>query len=82
MWMIRCAAGALVHAGVAQSEITSLRALVYPTERARTIMRFFLERVRSGEPSPMGGRVAQTLLLLARDHCRMPRGSSKSRGSR
>ncbi len=72
VWMIRCAAGALVITGVAQTQVTSLRDLVHPPERVKTIMRYFLNRVRGGKPSPMASRIAQTLLLVARDHCRLP----------
>ena len=61
-----------VHTGVAQSEITSLRDLAHPPERAKAIIRYFYNRVRGGKPSPMASRVALTLLLVARDHCRLP----------
>lgn len=69
LWIIRCAAGALVHTGVEQKQITSLRDLVYPAERAKTIIRYFLDRVGNGKPNPMAGRVGLTLMLLARDFC-------------
>ena len=71
-WVIRCAAGALVITGTPQNEITCLRDLVHPPERVKGIIRFFLNRIRGGKSSPMTDRVAQTLLLVARDHCRLP----------
>lgn len=72
VWVIRCAAGALVISGTSQNEITTLRDLVHPPERVKAIIRYFLNRVRGGKPSPMADRVAQTLMLVARDHCRLP----------
>lgn len=74
IWSIRCAAAALVIAGVEQSAITSLRDLVAPIERVKTIIQFFLKRNGKDKnlPNPMSGRIGQTLLLLARDHCHLP----------
>lgn len=69
IWMVRCAASALVHSGVDQPQIMSLRDLVYPLARAKNILRFFLQRLSNGQPNPMAGRIGQTLLLLARDYC-------------
>lgn len=45
---------------------------MHPPERVKGIIHFFLNRVRGGKPSPMTDRVTQTLLLVARDHCRLP----------
>jgi hypothetical protein len=69
LWFVRIAAGALVISGFDQQQITSLRDLVHPPDRPETIIRFFLKRLGNGKPSPMTSRIAQTLLLLARDYC-------------
>ncbi len=70
-FMIRCAAAALVLMGVEQGQLTSLRDLVDPLDRAETIIRFFLKR-RGDQKNPMAERVARTLHLLARDYCGLP----------
>ena len=74
VWSVRCAAAALVIMGVEQSAITSLRDLVTPIERAKTIIQFYLKRngKKEGQSSPMSRRIAQTLLLVARDYCALP----------
>jgi integrase len=70
-WIIRCAAGALVNMGLEQRRVASLHDLVDPIDRPRMIIRFYLNR-RGGQSSPMTGRVAQTLHLIARDYCSLP----------
>ncbi len=72
LWFVRIIAGALVISGIDQQQITSLRDLVHPVTRCETILRFFLKRRGDGKSSPMAERVAKTLVLLARDNCRLP----------
>jgi integrase len=72
LWTIRCAAGALVIMGLEQQQLTCLRDLIYPLERCKTILRFFLKRQGNGQSSPMTHRVAKMLRLLARDYCQLP----------
>ena len=67
-WMIRCSAAALVRKGIDPQSLTTLRDLVDPLDHAETIIQFFLDR-NGGHPGSMVAKVAQTLHLLARDHC-------------
>ena len=67
----RWAASALVATGVPISEVTDLRSLVVPLDRAQAILRFLWQRA-GGKPSAAGGHVAEVLLMIARYHARLP----------
>ena len=73
LWFVRIAAGALVISGVDQTQLSSLRDLIFPLDRCETILRFFIKRQGNGVRSrPMTERIGKTLVLLARDYCCLP----------
>ena len=71
IWMLRCAAAALVATGTRTDDLTSLRDLVDPPDHAKRILKFMLDR-RGGHSSRIAAKVGETLHLLARDHCGLP----------
>ncbi len=70
LFQIRQAAAALVLSGIAPDNLTTLRDLVQPTERVRTILSFFYERSERKRGSMTAG-IAELLRQLAKYHCRL-----------
>ena len=67
---IRQLVSGLCHRGHALSDLTSLRQLV-EIETVKEALRFHLERA-DGKPTSQTAGLAQTLLLIAKYHCRLP----------
>lgn len=67
----RWAASALVASGTPIAEVTSLRSLVAPLDRAKDILRYLY--IRGGrKPSAAGSHVAEVLRIIARYHAALP----------
>ncbi len=71
LFHIRQAAAALGQAGIPPSELRSLRDLVHPVERVRTILAFFLARAEQRRTTQTGG-IAETLRQIARYYVGLP----------
>ena len=69
---LRAAAAALVHTGMSPDDIKLLRDLVQPVARVRTILEFHLQR-KEGARTHTAWRIAESLRLLARDYCQIPK---------
>ena len=70
------ATAGLVRAGHDPSSLTALRELVDPPENARKIIEFFLDRA-GRKPTAQLVRIAETLRMIARDHCGLPEDQLK-----
>ena len=82
-WQIRQCVGALVKSGIDPAEIRSLRDLVQPESRAKTILNFLRARAAEqitarGDDVPNGlrtgqlGMIADLLRQIGQFHCRLP----------
>jgi len=70
-WQIRQLAASFVLTGGRREDLTGLRDLVSPTERARELVDFYFERA-GREPNSQVAGIIEVARQIARFHCKLP----------